>query len=303
MFCTFVTAMKNTGILLLLIVLAFSSCEKTIEFDLENKEPKLVVEATIENNEPPRVVLSQSFNFFSTIGIDVLSNSFVHNADVYMSNGTQTHRLKEYAVPITSAYALYYYGIDSANVNTAFKGEINKQYTLRIVVDNEEYTATTTIPNFNKQVDSIWWKPAPAVEDSTKAVVMLKVTDPKGFGNYIRYFTKQNNQPFYPGISSVFDDLVVDGTTYNIQVGPGRDRNAERDVTEGSFFNKGDTVVVKIAGIDKATFDFWRTMEYSYQSVGNPFSTPTKVLGNISNKALGYFGGYASQYDTIIIPK
>ena len=44
-------------------------------------------------------------------------------------------------------------------------------------------------------------------------------------------------------------------------------------------------------------------MEYSYQSIGNPFSSPTKVLGNISNNALGYFGGYAAQYDTIIIPK
>ncbi|MGB8193468.1 MAG: DUF4249 family protein, partial [Chitinophagaceae bacterium] len=53
---------------------------------------------------------------------------------------------------------------------------------------------------------------------------------------------------------------------------------------------------------DKATFDFWRTMEFSYASIGNPFSSPTKVLGNVKG-ALGYFGGYAVQYKTIIIPK
>ncbi len=43
-------------------------------------------------------------------------------------------------------------------------------------------------------------------------------------------------------------------------------------------------------------------MEYSYQSIGNPFSSPTKVRGNISNGALGYFGGYAVQYIGITIP-
>ena len=55
--------------------------------------------------------------------------------------------------------------------------------------------------------------------------------------------------------------------------------------------------------ITKSTFDFWNTFEFSYQSVGNPFSSPTKVLSNITNGALGYFGGYAAQFKTIIIPK
>ncbi len=68
------------------------------------------------------------------------------------------------------------------------------------------------------------------------------------------------------------------------------------------FFNKGDTITLKFTNIDKSTFDFWRTMEYSYQSIGNPFSSPTRVTGNIKG-ALGYFGGYAAQYKTVIVPK
>jgi hypothetical protein len=62
-------------------------------------------------------------------------------------------------------------------------------------------------------------------------------------------------------------------------------------------------VTVKVADIDKVTYDFWRTLEFSYQSVGNPFSNPVKVLGNISNGALGYFGGYAAQYHRLVIPQ
>ena len=55
--------------------------------------------------------------------------------------------------------------------------------------------------------------------------------------------------------------------------------------------------------INKETYDFWRTMEFSYANIGNPFGSPTKVLSNISNGALGYFGGYAPQFRTIIIPR
>jgi hypothetical protein len=47
--------------------------------------------------------------------------------------------------------------------------------------------------------------------------------------------------------------------------------------------------MVKHSNIDKATYDFWRTWEFSYQSVGNPFSTPGIVLGNISNGGAGIF--------------
>jgi hypothetical protein len=61
-------------------------------------------------------------------------------------------------------------------------------------------------------------------------------------------------------------------------------------------------VTVKLTNIDKNTYDFWRTMEYNYQSVGNPFSTPTVVISNISSGALGYFGGYAAQYVPLRIP-
>jgi Domain of unknown function (DUF4249) len=79
-------------------------------------------------------------------------------------------------------------------------------------------------------------------------------------------------------------------------------RNFPVNVDDNSFFNKGDSVVIKLANIDKATYDFWRTMEFNYQSVGNPFSTPTVVLSNISSGALGYFGGYAAQYKGLLIP-
>ena len=288
--------------IIVIISLIVTGCEKAIDFTLENSEPKLVVEATIENGQPPIVILSKSLNYFSTIDPKLLASSFVHNADVYVTNGSQTHKLKEYSYTVANEYKLYYYSIDSANLSSAFLGEMKKQYSLRIAYQSKEYTATTTIPSITKRVDSLWWKQAPANNDTNKVVAVVRVTDPPGFGDYIRYFTKRNREPFYPPITSAFDDLVVDGTTYESQVDPGINRNMERKEEE-HFFNKGDTVTFKLCNVDKTTFDFWRTMEYSYGSIGNPFATPVKVLSNISNGALGYFGGYAAQYHTLVIPR
>jgi hypothetical protein len=275
-------------------------CEKAIDFKLEESEPKIVIDATIENNQPPIVVLSKSLNYFSKISPSILANSFVHDAEVYISDNASTYKLKEYTVPGAAGYNLYYYSTDPST--SMFVGKLNTNYTLRILFEGKEYTASTTIPNITKRIDSMWWKPTPT-QDTSRGMVMVKATDPPGFGDYVQYFTKRNSERFLPGFQSVYDDLVIDGTTYELEVDPGLDRNIDSYENDKRFFKRGDTVTLKLSNIDKATYDFWRTMEYTYSSVGNPFSSPVKVLNNISNGGLGYFGGYASQYRTVIIPK
>jgi hypothetical protein len=292
---------KGIPVILALIFL-FTACEKPISFTPDSTDQLVVVEATIENNQPPAVVLSRSLNFFTEITPELLASSFIHDADITISNGTSTHRLKEYSVPAANGYNLYYYSIDSANMATAFTGQFGGRYSLRINTGGKEYTATTTIPVLAKKIDSIWWEPAPDNPDTNKVMVMARFIDPPGYGNYIRYFTQVDGGGFFPGLASVFDDQIIDGKTYSVQVEKGVNRNEDFDIEEYSFFDRGDSVTVKFTNIDKATFDFWRTMEYSYSSIGNPFSSPTKVLSNIKGGGLGYFGGFAVQLVPLKIP-
>ncbi len=277
------------------------SCEKAISFKPNPGTPSIVVDASIENGQPPIVILSKSVDYFSKITPEILAASFVHGAEINLSNGLKTHRLKEYTIPNVNGFDLYYYSLDSSNLATAFLGELNTSYQLTVSTGGTAYSATTTIPALTKTIDSLWWKKAPNNPDSTKVVLMSRVTDPPGFGNYIRYYTKVKDSMFFPGIASVFDDQVIDGTTYVIEVEKGVNRNEKIDLENYSFFKRGDSITVKFTNIDKATYDFWRTVEFSYQSIGNPFSSPTKVLGNVKG-ALGYFGGYAVQFKTITIP-
>ncbi|MBK7883629.1 MAG: DUF4249 domain-containing protein [Chitinophagaceae bacterium] len=283
----------------ILIFFIFSGCEKDINFNLKNADNVLVVDAEIENDKYPTVVLTKSLDFFSTINPQLLEGSFVHNADVKISDGILTHTLKEVAVALPGGYTAYIYTIDENNMQTAFMGELNKLYNLKITSEGKEYTSTTQIPALAVVPDSIWFKPAPQNPDTNTRVMMGKVTDPVGLGNYGRYFTKKNNEPYLPGESSVFDDAVVDGKTYTVQVTPGIDRNNPPEA-DSNFFKKGDVVTVKFCNINKATYTFWSTWEFAYESIGNPFSQPNKVIGNISNGALGAFSGYAAWYKTIV---
>jgi hypothetical protein len=293
---------KSIGLVVLGLVI-FSACEKAISFTPNSGGPVVVVEATIEDGQPPVVILSKSLDYFSEITPELLAGSFINNAEIDISNGPLTHRLKEYTINTPDGYKLYYYSIDSSNSGTAFLGQLSGSYSLRINTGGKEYTATTTIPALTKQIDSLWWQRSINNPDTTQVLLMGRASDPPGFGNYIRYFTSTNDEPFYPGLTSAFDDQVVDGKTYSLQIERGVNRNEEIDFDTYSYFSRGDSVTVKFTNIDKATYDFWRTMEYSYSSIGNPFSSPTKVISNIKGGGLGYFGGYATQYIGLVIPE
>jgi hypothetical protein len=286
-----------------LILLFFAGCEKAINIQPEEQKSLLVVDGSIENGQAPLIFLTTSLNYFSNISPQILASSVVTNAKVTLSDGTITSVLKPYTQMLGGGYNIVYYTNDSLSPATAIIGREGKSYTLSIDYNNNTYTSVTQIPVIAKKIDSLWWKPAPRNTDTTKVVLMVKVTDPVGYGNYIRYFTKVNREPFLPGVVSIFDDQIVDGTVYDIQVDAGINRNDPPKPDDYGYFKRGDTATIKFANIDKATYDFWRTLEFSYQSIGNPFSSPVKVMSNVSNGALGAFCGYGVQYKTVIIPK
>jgi hypothetical protein len=296
--------MKNGSILAVLCCLTLMACEKVIDLVPESQDPKIVVDGSIETGQQPVVFVTKSLNFFKTLTPDVLSTIFARNARITVSDGNRSVTLREYAIPSGIAGRfVFVYSTDTASPAAQMTGVEGRRYTLNIEFEGKNYTAVTTIPRLEKKMDSLWWLPAPRNPDTNRVNVFARITDPPGLGNYIRYFTSRNDSAFLPGINSVFDDNIVDGITYDIQVFRGQSRNAGLDVNEFGFFRRGDRVRVKLANIDKATYDFWRTWEQNQQNTGNPFGVPIKVLSNISNDALGIWAGYATQVKSLVIPR
>ena len=71
--------MKNWFCCLIFLVGLFA-CEKNIDIKSDATVAKLVVDAQIENNMPPTVILSSSIGYFSNIDSTILNSSFIHNA-------------------------------------------------------------------------------------------------------------------------------------------------------------------------------------------------------------------------------
>ncbi|MGL6268840.1 MAG: DUF4249 family protein, partial [Chitinophagaceae bacterium] len=111
--------------LFLLIAVAFFSCEKDIDIELDDTTESLVVDGSIESGQPPLVILSKSLNYFSKIDPEILQNSFVRNAEVYISDGIRRHRLKVDSFANTTGNVIYYYSNDPANPSTAIIGTFN----------------------------------------------------------------------------------------------------------------------------------------------------------------------------------
>jgi hypothetical protein len=250
--------------------------------------------------------LSTSLNYFSSITPQELSASFVHNAVVTVSNGAANVTLKEYSITDSTGFNSYFYSVDTVNPASILLGALNSQYQLDIQTsDGKSYSSSVTIPALTELCDSLWWEPAQDGNYTNLCLMYGKFTDPPGPERYTRYFTKDNSGPFLPGLNSVFNDQFTNGTTYTFQFDMGWDKNSlqKPSGTHYGFAFPGDTVTLKYCNIDLATYTFWSTWEFAYQSYGNPFSSPITVIGNISNGALGDFSGYAAQYKTIVIPR
>lgn len=284
------------------------SCEKEVDIKLDSVADRLVVEGGIENDFPPFVMLTKSIGYFQTIDLGTLQESAVHDAEVYVSDGTKTVRLKEYSIDTGSnGNKLYYYSlVDLTNPvlpppDSLILGQLEKSYKLTIITEGETYEAYTKIPT-PTPLDSVISKEPdrPDAPDNSRTLEVY-FKDPDTLGNYVRYYTQKNSEPFYSGLNSVFNDEVINGKQFNTELPLGVPRSTEISFDSLGLAYPGDTVVFKWAAIDKNVYDFWNTFEYALGTLGSPFATPIQVKSNISNNALGVWAGYGAIYDTLIV--
>jgi len=296
----------RTLLLLFVVLLLQTSCEKEVNINLSTGEPKLVIEGQIENGGFPIVVITKSIGYFSRIDLSTLENSFVHDAIVEVSDGTTKIRLREYALDtgFGGTNKFFLYTIDTSSPGSQnFRGVFEKQYQLTILHEGKTYEAFTKIPNV-RPIDSLWFRrPSGEPKFETSMLMYVKFTDPDTPGNFLRYFTRRNNELFLPSFNSVFEDDIVNGTTIDsLLLTAGYNRTKEPNLDSLGVFFRGDTVTVRWSAIDRGVYDFFRTYEYATGTIGNPFAAPVNVQTNIRGGALGVWVGYGTSYRTSIIP-
>ena len=304
----------------------FSACTKDIVVDVPDPEPAIVVEGSIEPGRPPIVMLTKNSAFFGGIDVNDIASYFINDAIITVWTNTDTVTLNEWctdALPDSlkrqvAAEMGFNFNNDPQNIGTSpipnicvytvsdifsltpqFVGQEKKTYHLRIETGGKTLTSSTYIPGIAPLTLS--WRPHPNQIDSL-ATVVATVVDPDTAGNRVRYLTQRQGEPMYRPISgSVYDDAIfVSGSQYDLPLERGQDPQVDIDLDTYSYFWRGDTVRIKWSTIDRATYEFWYSLESDAGS--SPFSSPVKIKTNITG-GLGIWAGYGTYNAEIIIPQ
>ncbi len=297
----------------LILLTLLTACEKEIDLDLPQAGSTLVVEGRIESGSFPFLFLTRNTSFFGTDNFSNLTDLYVHDAVVTVQVDGNDYVMDEYCLstlpPALLPLLAEFLGVTPDSLPAGFDlcaylsldviGEVGKRYDLRIVAGDQEITGSTAIPSM-PPIDSMWTMPHPTLGDSM-VILWVQFQEPDTLGNFYRYFTKANNEPFYPGLfGSVWDDQFTNGEMFRFNLDRGYARTAEIDFSTYGLFRKGDTIVVNFNMIDRPHHRFWNTLEDQLRS-GGPFASPTYVISNVEG-GLGVWGGYGSVYDTLVVP-
>jgi len=243
------------------------SCEDVIEVDLNQAEPKLVIDASINwvKNSPgtnQQIKLTLLTPYFDT----TIAPATGASVSIIKDNTEIIEFLEE--------------GNTGIYITQDFITEINASYTLSITYDGETYTASETlVPVVN--IDYVEQNDDGGFSGDE---IELKAfyTDPANIENYY-FFEFISNSVEIPSLE-VYDDTFTDG---NQIFGFYTEEDLETN----------DLVTIRNYGISKRFYEYmFILLQQNSEDGGGPFETqPTTVRGNCSNQThpdkfpLGYF--------------
>lgn len=275
--------MKNLCILPFLFLLI--ACENT----LQEPPSLLVVEGWIEHGGYPVVMLTNTVSVTEENNhIEDLYQYLVRWATVTVSDGEKT-------VTLTGKYDSGYFP-PYIYTTGELCGEAGKEYTLTVRFQDYTATAVTTIPEpvgMDTYVEQ-------CIGSDTLYQVSVGFRDPPSTKDYYKLFTRVGSQKrqFQSAYLGIFTDEVTDGyTRYPVYRGQTMDKT-EKYIP---YFSINDTVSVKLAHIDEASYHFWSDYENLLSFSSNQFFPVTRnIRGNVQG-GLGYWCGYGATTHHLII--
>jgi hypothetical protein len=294
------------------LVLGASSCTKEVQIDIPGYKDQLVIDGSIETGQPAIVLLSKTNNVYSETNLQAYLDGFVSGATVIISNGTETDTLTEICSdnlpPGTEEIAAAFFGLPvdelvnlhlCAYVSFGMFGEVGKTYTLKVIHNGSEFTATTNISN-PTPLDSLYWKPEDSFVD--RGFSWCKLSDPAQSGDSYAWQVKYAGMPsFKRTFNPFFNDKFFNGKTFDFAYeNPMSFDNPMGDPAYKGYFKLGDTIIVKLSKIGKKEYSFFEKKYNQIYSAGNPFATPTNIPTNITGGALGVWVGYSPWFDTLV---
>lgn len=303
-----------------LLFIVMTACEEDINVNVPASKPSMVMEGRIEQGSLPFLLLTRDQPFYSAISTEQLGTLFIDSADVLVTDFTDTvpmepinlSDLPEGVEPPSSANLPVDLQEVSEKVNLTvyvprsrqILGKLGNRYKILAETDQFAASSTTRLIQPAANLDSVFFTTLDDPNQDTLVRVSITVDDPQGSPKYYRYFTKRNSQPFYaPLFGSVASDGAVDGKKFRFPINRAYRRLRREDLENITpFFERGDTVTVKLCAIEKEVYDFWSTLEDDLRNRGSPFGSATRISSNVKG-GRGVFAGYSCDTASVIIPE
>ena len=301
--------LRNILLIIIGLVSVFlSSCQKEIEVDIPDYDRKIVIEGRIENGSPAMVIVSRSVPYFDHIDLATLMNDvFIKDAVVTVSCDGVSEQLR--LMPWLDSPIYFAYVGDTTSAS-CIKGEPGKRYDLRVEIGDKVYTSSTTILE-PFHLDSLWL--AFANEQDTTPTTRIQLTDNPATHDYYMFQIKVHGKRLHDRLwvtsfPVAFDDATFNGQTVNYEILRANPSSLfestmtdeEKDEFYRVTYRKGDTIYMKTSLIDYDGFQYWSAMTYAISVGQNPFMSPAPVPCNIKGEnVIGNWCGFASTIDTV----
>jgi hypothetical protein len=258
---------------LALIAMGMTSCEEIIELDLENAEPRLVIEAVVDAGSGNGIVyLTKSNGFYDPISIELVGGATV---TITQADGTE--------IALSSLVD----GVYLAGGIVANEGD-----TLSIsVIDGEgnEYKASAKTPHSvaidSLEIVELGGNGGPFSSDERIYQIFTHWQDKGGTESFYRVRATVNDT-LQANVYTLADDLLLEGEAITIPF--------------FQPFEGGDTVDIQLLSIDKSSYIYYNNLS-SIQGGGFGSSSPFNPNSNFDNNALGYFGVLRFDSQTVIL--
>ena len=267
---------RNIFLGLLVGALLLCSCRQVVNVDLNESASHVVIEGIVTDLPGPYTVrVTQTTNLFEP----ALSYPPVTDATVVISDNTGSNdTLKEIA---------------PGNYQTStVQGVAGRSYQLTVTAQGKTYGGVSTIPN-KVNIESFTSQPFRFLNGDPGYIVSVSFADPPETTDYYRIVLHINSLPpdsVDGGSYLLYDDELTNGTTMTEEI----------RIWQNIF--PGDTVTADLLHIDKATYDYFRTLSGIVNGGINAPASPANPNTNLSNGALGYFAAYATDTRKIILP-
>ncbi len=269
--------MKKTTVKLFalpILIFLISACEDVIQIDLNSSNPATVIEAKIydmpdSNGFYNRIDISKSTNYFQPGNYPKIDDARVSVTD---NDGNR--------------YDFNGLGNGVYNCPT-LKSELGLSYRIDVSIGNKSFSATSSV-NDKIKIDSLYIESRTMPGKKVYFVHVLFKDNPDKV-NYARIFLFINGvkQPNY----RAYSDRLTNGNDVELQL------------FAGENVTWGDLIKVEIDSIDKAVFEYFKTLVnvQANRSNSNGQVAPANPLTNWNNNALGYFSVQAVDVDSLTV--